>query len=88
MISHGSSLLSTTGDLYGSAIQHGIVSLENSLKHLIRLSTTRSNKLRDTMSAILEFEHGMKSLNEWFKSTESSITFTPSDWHDSTMMSR
>ena len=88
MIAKGTQLLTTTGDLYGSAIQHGIVSLQNSLKHLLRLSTTTTGKLRDTMSAILEFEHGMKSLNQWFKSTEASLTFTPPDWQDSTLMSR
>ena len=88
LIAEGTDLLTMTGDLYGSAVKHGIVSLENSLKHVTRLASTRTSKLRDTMSAILEFESGMKSLNQWFKTTESSLKYSLTDWNDSTVIAR
>ena len=88
LIAEGTDLLTMTGDLYGSAIKHGIVSLQNSVKHVTRLASTRTSKLRDTMSAILEFESGMKSLNQWFKTTESSLKYSLTDWNDSTVIAR
>jgi len=74
--------------LFGSAIQHGVVSLQSAITHLTRLSAARASKLKDTMSAILEFESGMKSLNQWLKATEGSLNFTPADWQEGTVLAK
>jgi len=77
-----------TGDLYRSAVHHSVVSLQHAIQHVTRLSSTRTTKLRDTLSAILEFESGMQSLNQWLRDTERSLIVTPSDWKKSSIASR
>lgn len=88
LITEGEGLLPFTGDLYSSAIKHGVASLRNASSHLQHLAETRKRKLRDTISAIIEFEAGMKSLNQWLRLTEKAVELSPPDWEENTMKSR
>lgn len=86
LTAEGERLLPLSGDIYSSAIKHNCASLISTIKRLNRLADTRTAKLRETLTAILEFESGMQALNSWLVSTERLLACNVlADWRNETL---
>ena len=86
LIAEGERLLPNSGDNYSSAIKHNCSSLSSAIQRLNKLADTRTAKLRETLTAILEFESGMQALNAWLVKTEKLLSKTElGDWKSETI---
>ena len=86
LIAEGERLLPISGDIYSSAIKHNCSSLSSAIQRLNKLADTRTAKLRETLTAILEFESGMQALNAWLVKTEKLLSKTElGDWKSETI---
>jgi len=70
LTAEGERLLPLSGEIYSCAIKHNCASLSTTIQRLNKLADTRTAKLRETLTAILEFESGMQALNSWLVNTE------------------
>lgn len=86
IVAEGERLLPLSGDIYSSTIRHNCLSLSTAMAGLEKLADTRTMKLRETLTAILEFENGMQALNAWLVKTEKKLSQTElSDWRSETI---
>lgn len=86
LTAEGERLLPISGDIYSSAIKHNCSLLTSAIQRLNKLADTRTAKLRETLTAILEFESGMQALNAWLVKTEKILSKNElSDWRSETI---
>lgn len=86
IVAEGDRLLPLSGDIYSSAIKHNCISLRSAINRLNKLADTRTAKLKETLTAILEFEAGMQALKSWLEKTEKQLSETSlADWRSETI---
>ena len=89
LVAEGERLLPFSGDIYSSAIKHNCTSLTSTIQRLNQLADTRTAKLRETLTAILEFESGMQALNTWLVNTEQLLSSNElSNWSNEIIAER
>ncbi|XP_067943129.1 nesprin-1-like [Watersipora subatra] len=70
LTAEGERLLPFSGEIYSNAIKYNCTSMKTTIQRLNKLAETRTAKLKETLTAILEFESGMQALNSWLVNTE------------------
>lgn len=86
LTAEGERLLPNSGDIYSSAIKHNCSSVSSAMTRLNKLADTRTAKLKETLTAILEFESGMQALSTWLVKTETQLSqSTLADWRSETI---